>query len=1563
VSNEGTADLVVNATSLLNANADQFSIVSGGAPFTLAPQESRNVVVNFNPTSTGQKSATLRIESDDPDENPLEVSLIGNGVAPPPICDLSVDPISHDFEEVEIGTFVDKTFVLANAAIATTSCDGSASIIGDPAFSIISGENFSIPPGQTHEIVIRFACQQASTNPTAILRLTSNDPEVIDVPLTGTCTAPTAVVINEVVTDPQQDWSDDAGGNGISFDDFPGTGTINDTDEWVELFNAGTQAVNLITGSGWTIEFINGTNEVFNFKTPGTAVLRFSAGGSVTNFQPGEYLVIGNPPGAINNDVFIVLQNQTGAIKDDVEIGNDFEGDGAGDGAPDGGTSDGNATGIDDEAVARFPNGADSGDDVSDFVKHAATIGSSNGELPTGPFFVVINEIVTDPQQDWSDNAGGNGVPFDDIPGNGTISDTDEWIELLNIDTKPINLKIGNGWTIDFNNGSNSTLDFTNLGSAVLRFSAGGSVTNFQPGEFLVIGNPTGTINNDVHIILKDHSGTIVDDVEIGDDFENDGAGDGAPDGGTSNGNATGINDEAVARFPNGVDTDNDVNDFAKQAATIGASNGEIIPAPDIAVTPTAHDYGDVTIGSSSQQTFVVSNEGTADLVVNATSLLNANADQFAIVSGGAPFTLAPQESRNIVVSFNPTSTGQKSATLRLESNDSDENPLDIQLTGNGVEQLPDLAVNPTSLDFGEIEVGKERDLILVITNEGTAALEVTATDLIGADANQWQVTKGAAPFTLASGESREVTICFNPTSEGIKNAGVRFKSNDPDENPFDVDLSGTGFCPSGQSHFVTPVPLVAINGKDFAIKSVGGQDGCGWNLFSNGFISTAVMTTGESRWFVIDVIASSSFAGNAWAKLQLFIDEMLIGENTIANQRPRTFHFPVKLSGGTHQIKLVFPNDFFNPVTKEDRNLIIKQLLVFDSGTPLPTPGSLNAEAMNLKTTGAAIAGGAWNLFSNGFLGHGFAAPVSGNYELKVTASGQSARNESPKMSVLVDGVALDTVEVASVAPHDYRFPLTLAAGNHLLQLEFINDFFDRTTGADRNLILHQFTITSTTPPAPAKVVINEIVSDPQQDWNDSGGGNGIEFDNMPGNGTITETDEWVELFNAGTQAVNLIAANGWTIEFINGTNEIFNFANPGTTVLRFSAGGSVTNFQPGEFVVIGNPPGAINNNVYLVLKDESGAMIDDVEIGNDFEGDGAGDGAPDGGISDGNATGVSDEAVARFPNGVDTENDVEDFTKQAATIGTSNGQPSTAPAVVKINEVVTDPQQDWSDNIGGNGIPFDNIPGAGTITDTDEWIELFNAGTQAVNLAAGSGWSLEFINGTNEIFNFTNPGTTVLRFSAGGSATNFQPGEFVVIGNPPGAINNNVYIVLKDESGMMIDDVEIGNDFEGDGAGDGAPDGGASDGNATGINDEAVARLPNGTDTENDVNDFSKHIATIGAANESAGSSPITTGIGSDAASPQGCILEENFPNPFNPTTKIAFRLPERSHVTLSIHNLTGQEVARLVDNELMEGHYERAWSASSQASGIYLSRFVAISKISGRRVSLVKKMLLTK
>jgi len=70
----------------------------------------------------------------------------------------------------------------------------------------------------------------------------------------------------------------------------------------------------------------------------------------------------------------------------------------------------------------------------------------------------------------------------------------------------------------------------------------------------------------------------------------------------------------------------------------------------------------------------------------------------------------------------------------------------------------------------------------------------------------------------------------------------------------------------------------------------------------------------------------------------------------------------------------------------------------------------------------------------------------------------------------------------------------------------------------------------------------------------------------------------------------------------------------------------------------------------------------------------------------------------------------------------------------------------------------------------------------------------------------------------------------------------------------------------------------------------------------------------------------------------------LAQNQPNPFNPTTSINFNIPSNSHVELTVYNVLGKEIARLVDGELTAGQYSAVFNASELSSGIYFYRMTA-------------------
>ncbi|MBW7887839.1 MAG: endonuclease [Bacteroidetes bacterium] len=89
-----------------------------------------------------------------------------------------------------------------------------------------------------------------------------------------------------------------------------------------------------------------------------------------------------------------------------------------------------------------------------------------------------------------------------------------------------------------------------------------------------------------------------------------------------------------------------------------------------------------------------------------------------------------------------------------------------------------------------------------------------------------------------------------------------------------------------------------------------------------------------------------------------------------------------------------------------------------------------------------------------------------------------------------------------------------------------------------------------------------------------------------------------------------------------------------------------------------------------------------------------------------------------------------------------------------------------------------------------------------------------------------------------------------------------------------------------------------------------------------------------------------------------PKKTILEQNFPNPFNPTTTIGFMLEERGLTTLKIFDAVGREIATLVHQELEAGrYYSKQFDASGFSSGMYFARLQCGNSVQ------IKKMILMK
>ena len=111
--------------------------------------------------------------------------------------------------------------------------------------------------------------------------------------------------------------------------------------------------------------------------------------------------------------------------------------------------------------------------------------------------------------------------------------------------------------------------------------------------------------------------------------------------------------------------------------------------------------------------------------------------------------------------------------------------------------------------------------------------------------------------------------------------------------------------------------------------------------------------------------------------------------------------------------------------------------------------------------------------------------------------------------------------------------------------------------------------------------------------------------------------------------------------------------------------------------------------------------------------------------------------------------------------------------------------------------------------------------------------------------------------------------------------------------------------------------------------------------------------------------GDTPITSGTAivlSSPATPMAYELMQNYPNPFNPSTSIVFSLPDHSHVSLNIYDISGRLVSTLVDGMVDGGVHNVVWNGTD-INGEMVSAGVYIYALESAEMVVTKKMIFMK
>lgn len=295
IQNSGAGSLAVSAISFAGTNAAEFSLTGVTLPMTIAVGSSQNITVQFTPTATGTRSATLKIVSNDYSEiiydfvlqalsTAPEVNLVGNSVT---IADGDATPSTADFTDfgsLNIGGNLTKTFTIQNTGSGSLAISAIAfSGTNASEFTLMTSLTYplNIAAGASEDITVQFAPTASGTR-LATLTVTSDDADeaTYDFALQGLSTVPEINLQGNSVTIADGDATP-------STTDFTDFGSVNTGSSQTKTFTIQNTGDGSLSISGITFTGTNASE--FTITTSLTFPVTIAAGASqviIIQFTP-----------------------------------------------------------------------------------------------------------------------------------------------------------------------------------------------------------------------------------------------------------------------------------------------------------------------------------------------------------------------------------------------------------------------------------------------------------------------------------------------------------------------------------------------------------------------------------------------------------------------------------------------------------------------------------------------------------------------------------------------------------------------------------------------------------------------------------------------------------------------------------------------------------------------------------------------------------------------------------------------------------------------------------------------------------------------------------------------------------------------------------------------------------------------------------------------------------------------------------------------------------------------------------------------------------------------------
>ncbi len=256
-------------------------------------------------------------------------------------------------------------------------------------------------------------------------------------------------------------------------------------------------------------------------------------------------------------------------------------------------------------------------------------------------------------------------------------------------------------------------------------------------------------------------------------------------------------------------------------ALAVCAAPLQAYAVPEIDVTPSALDFGEVPVGGSHTIVTTITNSG--DTTLSVPHFSSQGSSDFSLGDGISlpPYLIEPGTTIEVPIVYTPSDTGEDRARLTFESDDEDESQVFAVAAGAGVAPAVgcNIDISTLELDFGSVPPASVSDpMAVIVGNTGTADCVISDLSIVGSSDFSSASALPSSSFSIAPGQEVALAVRYQPSADGDDSAVLTVSSDDSDEPAIDASLKGSAPAPVELTDPSDPSGMVDLDIVEFDV-------------------------------------------------------------------------------------------------------------------------------------------------------------------------------------------------------------------------------------------------------------------------------------------------------------------------------------------------------------------------------------------------------------------------------------------------------------------------------------------------------------------------------------------------------------------------------------------------------------------------------------------------------------------------------------------------------------------------------------------------------------------------